>query len=64
MQALEKLGPQKIVYVSCNPVTQARDLKVIESNYRIEKIQPVDNFPFTSELECIVSLKRKQTQRR
>lgn len=63
MQALEKLGPQKIVYVSCNPVTQARDLKVIESNYRIEKIQPVDNFPFTSELECIVSLKIKQTQR-
>lgn len=63
MQALEKLGPQKIVYVSCNPVTQARDLKVIESNYRIEKIQPVDNFPFTSELECIASLKIKQTQR-
>lgn len=62
MQALEKLGPQKIVYVSCNPVTQARDLKVIESNYRIEKIQPVDNFPFTSELECIASLKIKQTQ--
>ena len=62
MQALEKLGPQKIVYVSCNPVTQARDLKVIESNYRIEKIQPVDNFPFTSELECIVSLTRKSTQ--
>lgn len=64
MQALEKLGPQKIVYVSCNPVTQARDLKVIESNYRIEKIQPVDNFPFTSELECIVSLSRKNTQRK
>ncbi|MDD6662823.1 MAG: 23S rRNA (uracil(1939)-C(5))-methyltransferase RlmD [Bulleidia sp.] len=62
MQALEKLGPQKIVYVSCNPVTQARDLKVIESNYRIEKIQPVDNFPFTSELECIASLTRKNTQ--
>ena len=62
MQALEKLGPQKIVYVSCNPVTQARDLKVIESNYRIEKIQPVDNFPFTSELECIVSLTRQNTQ--
>ena len=62
MQALEKLGPQKIVYVSCNPVTQARDLKVIESNYRIEKIQPVDNFPFTSELECMVSLTRKNTQ--
>ena len=64
MQALEKLGPQKIVYVSCNPVTQARDLKVIESNYRIEKIQPVDNFPFTSELECIVSLTRMNTQRK
>lgn len=64
MQALEKLGPQKIVYVSCNPVTQARDLKIIESNYRIEKIQPVDNFPFTSELECIVSLTRKNTQRK
>ena len=64
MEALSKLKPSRIIYVSCNPFTQARDLKVIEKYYSIEEIQPVDNFPFTDELECIVSLKRKQTQRR
>ena len=63
MEALSKLKPSRIIYVSCNPFTQARDLKVIEKYYSIEEIQPVDNFPFTDELECIVSLKRKQTQR-
>lgn len=64
MEALSKLKPSRIIYVSCNPFTQARDLKVIEKYYSIEEIQPVDNFPFTDELECIVSLTRKNTQRK
>ena len=60
MRTLQKLSPERIVYVSCNPITQARDLKVISGTYHIDQIQPVDNFPFTTELECIVSLTRKQ----
>ena len=62
MLALQKLVPQRIVYISCNPLTQARDLQVISKQYQIERIQPVDNFPYTSELECIVSLTKKNTQ--
>ena len=54
---------EKIVYVSCNPHTQARDLKMICSRdkYKIEKIQPVDMFPHTYHIENIVSLVRKDT---
>jgi len=50
---------EKICYISCNPVTQARDLKMIceKGNYKIEKIQPVDMFPHTYHIENVVSLK-------
>jgi 23S rRNA (uracil1939-C5)-methyltransferase len=50
---------EKICYISCNPVTQARDLKMIceKGNYTIEKIQPVDMFPHTYHIENVVSLK-------
>lgn len=50
---------EKICYISCNPVTQARDLKMIceNGNYTIEKIQPVDMFPHTYHIENVVSLK-------
>ncbi|MCX6165197.1 MAG: 23S rRNA (uracil-5-)-methyltransferase RumA, partial [Ignavibacteriae bacterium] len=50
---------EKICYISCNPVTQARDLKLIceKGNYIIEKIQPVDMFPHTYHIENVVSLK-------
>lgn len=55
-----KANPNRIVYVSCNPATQARDLKVLcESAYKIEEIQPVDMFPHTHHCENIVSLVRK-----
>lgn len=60
MKSLSKLSPDRIVYVSCNPVTQARDCKVIEKYYQIEKIQPVDNFAFTAEIENIVLLKKRK----
>ncbi len=46
----------RIVYVSCNPVTQARDLQLLDSKYTIEKIQPVDMFPHTSHIENVVLL--------
>jgi 23S rRNA (uracil1939-C5)-methyltransferase len=53
---LEMAAP-KIVYVSCNTATQARDLGLLSEKYRIEKIQPVDMFPHTHHIECVVLLK-------
>ncbi len=49
-------GPKRIVYISCNPSTQARDLALLTEKYRIEEIQPFDMFPHTHHLENIVSL--------
>ena len=54
-----KIKPKKIVYISCNPATLVRDLKYLEEEYKIEKIQPVDMFPFTSHVECCASLYRR-----
>ena len=44
---------RRIVYISCNPATQARDLKLLSSKYKVTKIQPVDMFPHTHHIECI-----------
>lgn len=49
---------RRIVYISCNPATQARDLKLLSSKYRVTKIQPVDMFPHTHHIENIVALDR------
>ena len=51
--------PTKIVYISCNPATMVRDLKLLEEKYEVQKIQPVDMFPFTAHVECVTNLKRK-----
>jgi 23S rRNA (uracil1939-C5)-methyltransferase len=53
-----KAYPERIVYVSCNAATQARDLKILCEKYSIEAVQPVDMFPHTMHVENIVSLKR------
>lgn len=51
--------PQRIVYVSCNPATQARDLALLDVKYRIDAIQPVDMFPHTHHVENVVRLTLK-----
>ena len=56
---LLEIAAPKIVYVSCNTATQARDLGLLSEKYSIEKIQPVDMFPHTHHIECVVLLKLK-----
>jgi len=58
VQRLRELAPQRIVYVSCNPATQARDLALLQDMYRITHVQPVDMFPHTYHIENIVRLER------
>jgi 23S rRNA (uracil1939-C5)-methyltransferase len=53
---LLKASPAKIVYVSCNPATQARDLKSLSEKYEISAVQPVDMFPHTMHVENVVSM--------
>ena len=56
---LLEIAAPRIVYVSCNTATQARDLNLLSEKYAIEKIQPVDMFPHTHHIECVVLLKLK-----
>lgn len=61
LSALVSLSPDRIVYISCNPETQARDVFFLMQNggYSIKKIQPVDMFPFTSHVETVVLMSRE-----
>lgn len=62
MNAIFKLKPFKLVYVSCNPETLNRDLKYLSKEYIVNYIQPVDMFPFTNHVECVVGMQRKDNK--
>jgi len=58
IQKLLEIAPEKIVYVSCNVATQARDLQLLGEKFSVEKLQPVDMFPHTHHIECVAELRR------
>lgn len=60
LKSLLVIRPKKIVYISCEPETQARDLKTLKKDYKVEAIQLVDMFPFTEKCETVVLLTRKE----
>ncbi|MEG0314379.1 MAG: 23S rRNA (uracil(1939)-C(5))-methyltransferase RlmD [Erysipelotrichaceae bacterium] len=59
ISSIVKMNPSKIVYVSCDPSTLARDLAIFNKDYHIDTIQPVDMFPHTYHVECVVLMTRK-----
>ena len=59
VQQILNIAPKKVVYVSCNSATQARDLELMKEMYTITKVQPVDMFPQTHHVENVVLLEKK-----
>lgn len=59
IQTILNIHPDKVVYVSCNPATQARDLALMDKFYKVEKVQPVDMFPQTHHVENVVLLVKR-----
>ena len=60
VKTILRAAPQRIVYVSCNPATQARDLHDLDEQYRVVAVQPVDMFPHTPHVENVVLLEKRQ----
>ena len=59
IKAILFASPQRIVYVSCNPATQARDLSLLDEDYQVVAVQPVDMFPHTQHVENVVLLEKR-----
>ena len=60
LKEILKINPKKIIYASCNPTTQARDIReFINSNYIMGTVQPIDMFPHTHHIECVITLDKK-----
>lgn len=57
-EALSQNSPQTLIYVSCNPATLARDLKELKGSFALKSVTPLDMFPQTAEIECVVHLER------
>lgn len=59
LSAVVRMAPRRVVYVSCNPATAARDAAWLERNgYHAEKVQPVDLFPRTKHCECVLLMSK------
>ncbi|HEY7339357.1 MAG TPA: 23S rRNA (uracil(1939)-C(5))-methyltransferase RlmD [Ktedonobacterales bacterium] len=59
LSEIQRLAPRTFVYVSCDPSTLARDLRIMcDNGYRLESVQPVDMFPFTTHIECVARCER------
>ena len=59
LRSLMALHPERIVYISCNPTTLSRDIRILSDEYRLKKVQPVDMFPFTDHIESVCLLDAK-----
>lgn len=63
LNAMMELAPKKIIYISCNPATLARDLNHLNPKYEIASVQPVDMFPFTAHVETVALLVLKDSKK-
>ena len=59
VEQIKELAPERFVYVSCNPMTQARDLALMADTYDVDIVQPVDLFPHTHHIESVARLRKK-----
>ena len=65
LDTIVKMAPEKVVYVSCDPATLARDLKILCANgYELVKVRPVDQFPMSVHVETVVLLSKGESTRR
>jgi 23S rRNA (uracil1939-C5)-methyltransferase len=60
IKVILQANPKTIIYVSCNPATQARDVALLSDNYEVVAVQAVDMFPHTYHVESVVKLVRKE----
>ncbi len=60
VNSILQANPERIVYVSCNPATQSRDIQLLDKAYKVTKVQPVDMFPHTYHVENIVLLEKRK----
>jgi 23S rRNA (uracil1939-C5)-methyltransferase len=59
VRSIISASPERIVYVSCNPATQARDIQILSEYYAVSAVQPVDMFPQTHHVENVVLLQKR-----
>lgn len=59
IETILRAAPRRIVYVSCNPATQARDIALLDADYKVDAVQPVDMFPHTQHVENVIKLSRR-----